>query len=154
MANPIKEKTVVINHEPRLVQIPFGHESLARESGRPFGRVDLKPGTNLVDAEEWAECEKLESVRLWKQTITSNRDIEGARPMMLEVIAGLPALDAREAERVLREVYDVTQLDRWLKEEKREDIRVLIRARADEIARIVRAAKEEEALKKSKDKRD
>lgn len=107
---------IVTNTEPRLHTIALG----------TAGRVQLKPGANVVPRGEWEAAEKIATV----QALLAAGRLKLAGDMPAD---GLKALSEDRAIALVGESLDLAALRRWSREEQRTGVLRAIDSRLDAI---------------------
>lgn len=137
---------IVTNNKACNMQIQLSHGLPRVENGKvkapPLAAtmIQLVPGLNLVDAGLWEEAKKLRVVQLWLKTRIQLNPAEEARgekvgSTMLEEGPDVPGnsplegKDPQACEQLIDAVEAPEFLKRWLGEEKRQDIRLMLDAR-------------------------
>lgn len=116
-----KPFVVVTNTEPRLHSISLG---LA------LGRIQLKPGANIIQQSLWAEAEKIKAV----QTMLADERLKTGGELPADSLSGLTE---KAAVALVNDTLDLAALRRWGREDKRDAV---VRAIDRQIDKIDKAA--------------
>lgn len=113
---------IVINNQARLERIGIGYMPDAHD----VEILQLKPGVNVVDCDEWERAKALETIRdrLDADLLEEGDEVEDEK-------SALGEMDERAARKLVGKTYSVPTLAAWQSIEERAPIRKAIKAQIE-----------------------
>ena len=92
------------------------------------GTIKLQPGCNHVDDDLWQRAESSVNQHIEdKKIIVHNTSGEDGKKI------SFADMDSNTIEQIIAKTYNMTSIDVWLKKEKRDDVRLILRKRKEVI---------------------